>query len=146
MQFFEFSHLPADLQAVSRDFRDQALRILTLPRNPERTVSLRKLLESKDAAVRAARYVEAGAVRGTAPEAGSGALAPAPVVAWLLERKGMQSAARCYGQFPGQESGTFALVPATSAHVVKFPDQASAEGLARNALGDGWEAIEHRWG
>jgi len=26
----------------------------TLPRNPERTVALRKLLESKDAAVRAA--------------------------------------------------------------------------------------------
>jgi hypothetical protein len=28
--------------------------VMTLPRNPERTVALRKLLEAKDAAVRAA--------------------------------------------------------------------------------------------
>ena len=52
-QFFSFAHLPAHLQAVSRPFSELAATILTLPRNPERTVALRKLLESKDAAVRA---------------------------------------------------------------------------------------------
>jgi hypothetical protein len=53
-QFFAFDHLPERLQAISRPFAEQADRILELPRNPERTVALRKLLESKDAAVRAA--------------------------------------------------------------------------------------------
>lgn len=54
MQFFAFAHLPAHLQEVSKPFCDLAWHIVeTLPRNPERTVALRKLLESKDAAVRA---------------------------------------------------------------------------------------------
>ena len=54
MQFFAFAHLPAHLQDVSRPFSDLAERIVaTTPRNPERTVALRKLLEAKDAAVRA---------------------------------------------------------------------------------------------
>lgn len=54
MQFFAFSHLPPHLQAVSQPFGEMAARIVeTLPRNPERTVALRKLLEAKDAAVRA---------------------------------------------------------------------------------------------
>jgi hypothetical protein len=54
MQFFAYSHLPPHLQAVSKAFGDLALQIVeTLPRNPERTVALRKLLEAKDAAVRA---------------------------------------------------------------------------------------------
>lgn len=52
-QFFAFNHLPERLQEVSRPFAEMAGRILELPRNPERTVALRKLLESKDAAVRA---------------------------------------------------------------------------------------------
>jgi hypothetical protein len=52
-QFFGYAHLPAHLQAVSKPFGDLAATILELPRNPERTVALRKLLESKDAAVRA---------------------------------------------------------------------------------------------
>jgi hypothetical protein len=52
-QFFAFAHLPPFLQDVSKPFCDLAAFILTLPRNPERTVALRKLLESKDAAVRA---------------------------------------------------------------------------------------------
>ena len=53
-QFFAFEHLPAHLQEVSRPFAELAAKILeTLPRNPERTVALRKLLEAKDAAVRA---------------------------------------------------------------------------------------------
>lgn len=54
MQFFEFGHLPPHLAEVSRPFCELATHIVaTLPRNPERTVALRKLLESKDAAVRA---------------------------------------------------------------------------------------------
>lgn len=53
-QFFTFEHLPEELSRVSRPFADLARLILaTLPRNPERTVALRKLLEAKDAAVRA---------------------------------------------------------------------------------------------
>ena len=54
MRFFMFSHLPAHLQEISRPFCELALWIeKDLPRNAERTVALRKLLESKDAAVRA---------------------------------------------------------------------------------------------
>lgn len=53
-QFFAWAHLPPHLQAVSKPFADMAEKIVTnLPRNPERTVALRKLLEAKDAAVRA---------------------------------------------------------------------------------------------
>jgi hypothetical protein len=53
-QFFAFEHLPPHLQAVSKPFGELAAQIVaTLPRNPERTVALRKLLEAKDAAVRA---------------------------------------------------------------------------------------------
>lgn len=55
IQFFAFAHLPEHLQKVSKPFADLAAQLVTdLPRNPERTVALRKLLESKDAAVRAA--------------------------------------------------------------------------------------------
>lgn len=53
-QFFTFAHLPPHLAAVSKTFAAVALVILDLPRNQERTVALRKLLEAKDAAVRAA--------------------------------------------------------------------------------------------
>lgn len=54
MQFFTFEHLPPHLAAVSKPFADLAHHIVdTLPRNPERTTALRKLLEAKDAAVRA---------------------------------------------------------------------------------------------
>lgn len=54
LQFFAYAHLPPHLQAVSKPFGDLAHQIVdTLPRNPERTVALRKLLEAKDAAVRA---------------------------------------------------------------------------------------------
>lgn len=57
LQYFKYSHLPKDLQVVSKPFSDMAQVIATLPSNPECTVSLRKLLESKDAAVRAAMAV-----------------------------------------------------------------------------------------
>lgn len=43
---------------VGRPFADLAKHIVdTLPRNPERTVALRKLLEAKDCAIRASLYV-----------------------------------------------------------------------------------------
>jgi hypothetical protein len=54
MQFFAYDHLKPELQEYSKPFGDLAQRIVdTLPRNPERTVALRKLLEAKDCAVRA---------------------------------------------------------------------------------------------
>lgn len=53
-QYFAWAHLPDDLATVSMPFKALADQIIeTLPRNPERTVALRKLLEAKDAAVRA---------------------------------------------------------------------------------------------
>lgn len=55
LKFFSYVHLPPALAAVSRPYSELALSIVTsLPRNAERSVALRKLLESKDAAVRAA--------------------------------------------------------------------------------------------
>lgn len=57
LQFFEFSHLPAELQPVSMYFHTLAHNLVNhLPRNPERTSALRKLLEAKDCAVRAKIY------------------------------------------------------------------------------------------
>jgi hypothetical protein len=57
LQFFGYSHLPAHLQGVSKPFYELAtFMVETLPRNPERTVALRKLLEAKDCAVRAVIY------------------------------------------------------------------------------------------
>lgn len=70
LQFFAYAHLPPHLQVVSRPFCELAHAMVLgdnqpdavvgrvtfgppLPRNPERTVALRKLLEAKDAAVRA---------------------------------------------------------------------------------------------
>lgn len=53
LQFFSFLHLPHYLQEISRPFAEMAALIMREPRNPERTVALRKLLESKDACVRA---------------------------------------------------------------------------------------------
>lgn len=57
LQFFSCDHLRPSLQTVVHSFAALAEEIVaTLPRNPERTVSLRKLLEAKDAAVRAAVF------------------------------------------------------------------------------------------
>lgn len=59
MQFFAYTHLPQNLQGVSKPFGDLAQHLQdTLPQNPERTVALRKLLEAKDCAVRAVLYKE----------------------------------------------------------------------------------------
>lgn len=71
LQFFKYEHLPPHLADVSKPFADLAHAIVLgdnvpeagtvtignpLPRNPERTVALRKLLEAKDAAVRAVLF------------------------------------------------------------------------------------------
>lgn len=71
LQFFAYHHLPSHLQMISRPFCDLAYAMVygdnipesgtvtlgsPLPRNPERTVALRKLLEAKDCAVRARLY------------------------------------------------------------------------------------------
>lgn len=54
LKWFEYSHLPPDLQIVSRTFHALAHEIRNnIAPGPERTVALRKLLESKDCAVRA---------------------------------------------------------------------------------------------
>jgi hypothetical protein len=59
LQFFEYAHLPAHLQEVSKPFGDLALKMCDmLPSNPERTAGLRKLLEAKDCLVRARLFKE----------------------------------------------------------------------------------------
>ena len=61
IQFFTFAHLPLPppLQTLSQLFAQLAVDVLlNLPRNPERTAALRKLLEAKDCAVRAKLYKE----------------------------------------------------------------------------------------
>jgi hypothetical protein len=53
LNFFAFEHLPEKLQEMSFAFASLAIQVMEIPRGPERTVALRKLLEGKDAAVRA---------------------------------------------------------------------------------------------
>ena len=57
LQFFQYAHLPPHLQEASKDFCELAEKVVAkYPMNPERTVTLRKLLEAKDAAVRTLLY------------------------------------------------------------------------------------------
>lgn len=53
LQWFRYEHLPEALQSVSKSFSDLAHKVATESAGPEGTVALRKLLEAKDAAVRA---------------------------------------------------------------------------------------------
>lgn len=54
LKWFRYEHLPDGMRETSARFASLADDIVrTIPRGPERTVALRKLLESKDAAVRA---------------------------------------------------------------------------------------------
>ena len=54
LKFFSYEHLPAKLKDVSRPFCELANVVANRsPDNQETTVALRKLLEAKDAAVRA---------------------------------------------------------------------------------------------
>jgi hypothetical protein len=57
IQFFQYAHLPPQLQTVSKPFCELAEHIDgTLFENPEKTTALRKLLEAKDCAVRAVLF------------------------------------------------------------------------------------------
>jgi len=54
LQYFTYAHLPSHLQEVSRPFAELAHHLVeVLPDGPERSTALRKLLEGKDASVRA---------------------------------------------------------------------------------------------
>lgn len=54
LRFFGYEHLEEPMRGVSLRFHHLAgVVVCTVPRSPERTVCLRKLLEAKDAAVRA---------------------------------------------------------------------------------------------
>lgn len=53
LTFFQYEHLKGERKAVSKAFYDMADKIaVVLPSNRETTVTLRKLLEAKDCAVR----------------------------------------------------------------------------------------------
>lgn len=55
LRFFDASHLPDPLRRVSEPFADLAAHIVnSAPAGAETTTALRKLLEAKDCAVRAA--------------------------------------------------------------------------------------------
>lgn len=55
LRYFEYKHLPAELQMLSMPFRVLAYEMATaLPAGPEVAAGLRKLLEAKDCFVRAA--------------------------------------------------------------------------------------------
>jgi hypothetical protein len=57
LQFFRFEHLPEKEALVALPFAQMANHLCAiLPQNPERTVALRKLLESRDCALRALNY------------------------------------------------------------------------------------------
>ncbi len=54
LKWFAYTHLPEELQKLSSPFSGLAYLLCErLDPGPERTVALRKLLEAKDAAVRA---------------------------------------------------------------------------------------------
>ncbi|MFI6424750.1 hypothetical protein [Promicromonospora sp. NPDC050880] len=56
LRYFEFSHLPYGIMRdTSEEFRVLAIKVdNSLPDGAEKSTALRKLLEAKDAAVRAA--------------------------------------------------------------------------------------------
>lgn len=54
LRFFAYEHLPPALAQVSRPFSELAQTVADTLDGPEATVCLRKLLEAKDCAVRAA--------------------------------------------------------------------------------------------
>ena len=55
LRYFRYAHLPPKLQAFSKPFADLAYIVATtLPDGPELAAGLRKLIEAKDCAVRAA--------------------------------------------------------------------------------------------
>ena len=56
--WFQYRHLPPNLQATSQQFHDLAANMIhDLPDSPELTAGLPKLLEAKDCFVRAATLI-----------------------------------------------------------------------------------------
>jgi len=54
MKYFEYAHLPAHLQEVSKPLGELAAQLdAQIPDGPEKSAGLRKLLEAKDCFVRA---------------------------------------------------------------------------------------------
>ncbi|TKJ94812.1 hypothetical protein [Erwinia persicina] len=54
MKYFAYEHLPAHLQEISKPIGDLAKQLdASLPDGAEKSAGLRKLLEAKDALVRA---------------------------------------------------------------------------------------------
>jgi len=54
LKFFKYAHLPEKLQVTSKPFCELAEKVAAeWPNNAETSTALRKLLEAKDAAVRA---------------------------------------------------------------------------------------------
>lgn len=62
LRYFTYAHLPPFLQAVSRPYTDLAYHLAAMPSpaKAEIAAGLRKLLEAKDCAVRAALDVPKG--------------------------------------------------------------------------------------
>lgn len=55
LKYFEYAHLPAPLQEISKPLGDLAKQMdESLPDGAEKSAGLRKLLEAKDCLVRAA--------------------------------------------------------------------------------------------
>ncbi len=53
IKFFEYAHLPENLQAISKPIAELAQYLeKTLPDGPEKSAGMRKLLEAKDCFVR----------------------------------------------------------------------------------------------
>jgi len=53
-KWFAYSHLPESLRPISRVFHELSVWMMnTIPAGPEATEAMRKLLESKDCAIRA---------------------------------------------------------------------------------------------
>jgi len=54
IRWFDFGYMLPHLQPIGKMYADAALELMKLPRGPDRAVALRKLLESRDSAIRAA--------------------------------------------------------------------------------------------
>lgn len=71
LEFFTYDHLPPHLAAVSKPFAELAQQVAKTLDGPEVTVCLRKLLESKDCAVRALVVATRGKTSPSLPQAGT---------------------------------------------------------------------------
>lgn len=81
LQYFGYEHLPEPLRSVSEPFAKLALSVAeVLPSNAETSTCLRKLLEAKDCAVRAALEIHTSPiVQPSAPKVPRIPPAPVPI-------------------------------------------------------------------